>query len=101
MGRPRRTGAVGRARSTGRALVAGAARGEFVLAVAVGVARLSRPPRATARSHPCLTPRSRGAAARAEHWSRERPAANSFSLLQSVWLASAGRLEQPLDRIPA
>lgn len=40
-------------------------------------------------------------AALAEHWSRERPAANSFSLLQSVWLASADRLEQPLDRIPA
>jgi asparagine synthetase B (glutamine-hydrolysing) len=34
-------------------------------------------------------------AALMNHWREERPAANSFTLLQAVWLASADRLEQP------
>lgn len=37
------------------------------------------------------------AAALQEHWRQERPWANSFTLLQAAWLASANRREQPLS----
>jgi asparagine synthase (glutamine-hydrolysing) len=35
------------------------------------------------------------------HWRGEQPAANSFTLLQAVWLASADGVEQPIERFPA